>query len=112
CAGAPTGGGPEGPGGGRGGFGPPPPPPAATPPVDDPLLAEIADLKVSADDLTRRGAELARAGRLPEAAATCERALELDPQNAVACANLITICSRLRQTDRAAQYYRQALRIN
>jgi tetratricopeptide (TPR) repeat protein len=86
--------------------------PAATPPVDDPLLAEIADLKVSADDLTRRGAELARAGRLPEAAATCERALELDPQNVVACANLITICSRQRQTDRAEQYYRQALRIN
>jgi tetratricopeptide (TPR) repeat protein len=86
--------------------------PAAAPAVDDPLLNEVTDLRRSAEDFARRGAELAKEGRLPEAEAACERALEIDPQNVVACSNLITICSRRRQTERAEEYYRTALHLN
>ncbi|HEV7499129.1 MAG TPA: sulfatase-like hydrolase/transferase, partial [Vicinamibacteria bacterium] len=61
------------------------------------------------DILMARGAALAQVGRIPDAVATFERALAIDPSNAVAKANLGTVYLGIRDYARARSILEEAL---
>lgn len=64
------------------------------------------------DILMARGAALAQMGRIPDAVATFERALAIDPSNAVAKANLGTVYLGIRDYARARSILEEALALD
>ncbi len=82
------------------------------PPLNDPLLSSIAELNSAASELLKRGVMFEAAGKLPEAIADHERAVEANPQLVQAHINLISLYARTRQFDKAETHYRAAVAIN
>ncbi len=82
------------------------------PPIDDPLMDAVYALNQGATALLRQAMSLEQAGRLAEAAALNERALELDPTMIQAHINLLSAYGRLDRFDDAEAHYRAAVAIN
>jgi tetratricopeptide (TPR) repeat protein len=79
------------------------------PPMDNPLMAAVHNLNISAHEHLQRGVALEEEGRTDEAIAAHQRALELDPSLVQAHANLITLYARKQQDTKAEEHYRGAL---
>ncbi len=84
----------------------------ASPPLQDPLLAAISDLNEGAFYHLKKGVGLGAAGRIDEAIAEHERALEIDPKMVQAHLNLINYYGRTGRLDRAEEHYAAALELN
>ncbi|MFN0109199.1 MAG: tetratricopeptide repeat protein, partial [Blastocatellia bacterium] len=84
----------------------------ARPPLADPLLQAIAELNAAGSELLKRGVMFEAAGKLSEAIADHERALEANPQLIQAHINLISLYARTSQFDKAEKRYRSALAVN
>lgn len=82
------------------------------PGINDPLLAEIADLYVNPQSLVQSGIEFANQGKLEQAVAESEKALRVDPQFFKAHMNLISQYGRLHDFKKAEEHYRAAVRID
>jgi len=81
------------------------------PGLEDPLQAQ---LKLYADPqhLLQLGIELANQGKLEEAAAEHEKALQVDPRLLKAHVNLISLYGRLGEFAKAEEHYREAARLS
>jgi tetratricopeptide (TPR) repeat protein len=84
----------------------------STPDVRDQFLEEIAALNVKPPDPLRLGIELEREGKLEEAAATFEKALEMNRQLAQAHVELISLYGQLGQPIRAEEHFQAAVRLD
>ncbi|MBP6822863.1 MAG: tetratricopeptide repeat protein [Acidobacteria bacterium] len=82
------------------------------PPIDDQLLNAIAELNAAGAELLKRGAMFEAAGKLSEAIADHERALEANPQLIQAHINLISLYARTGQFEKAEKRYRSAIAVN
>jgi tetratricopeptide (TPR) repeat protein len=76
----------------------------------DRLQAELNELYTNPATLIGLGIELARQGKLEEAAQRHEQALAMDPEQIWAHINLISIYGRLSQFAKAEEHYRAAMR--
>lgn len=79
------------------------------PPLDDPVLREVAELNLGAQQHLRRGIAHEAAGRLADSIAEHERALALNPGLVQAHLNLISIYGRTGEAGKAEDHYRSAL---
>jgi tetratricopeptide (TPR) repeat protein len=82
------------------------------PGAGDWLLAELNELYISPSYLVELGVDLARQGKLAEAAAEHERALAIDSGMIRAHMNLISLYGRLSQFEEAERHYRAAVRLD
>jgi tetratricopeptide (TPR) repeat protein len=82
------------------------------PPVPDPLRDELRALDRGAASLLQRGVRFQEAGRLEDAIAEHEKALEYDPQYVQAHANLIILYGMTHQPQKAEEHFRAAVRLN
>jgi tetratricopeptide (TPR) repeat protein len=82
------------------------------PPLADPLLQAIAELNAAGSELLKRGVMFDAAGKLAEAIADHERAIEANPQLIQAHINLISLYARAGQFDKAEKRYRSAIAAN
>jgi tetratricopeptide (TPR) repeat protein len=82
------------------------------PPVPDPLRDEMHALDRGAPSLVQRGIAFQDAGRIEDAIAEHEKALELDPEYVLAHANLIILYGRTNQPQKAEEHFRAAVRLN
>ncbi|NNF62375.1 MAG: tetratricopeptide repeat protein [Gammaproteobacteria bacterium] len=80
--------------------------------ISDPLLRTISSLKISDERYIREGKRLFDAGKVSEAAARFNKALELNPSNSTVHANLVGIYSVLQQPGLAEKHYRAATEID
>jgi tetratricopeptide (TPR) repeat protein len=80
------------------------------PGTGDRLQAELNALYINPTEQMDLGVELARQGKLEQAAAAHEKALETDPQMTRAHINLISLYGRLKQYEKAEQHYQEAVR--
>jgi tetratricopeptide (TPR) repeat protein len=81
-------------------FGGPAPP--------DPLLEEVTALQAGAYVYLRRGIDFEKAGRMAEAVAEHEKALELDPDLVRARMNLVILYGRIHNFEKANEHYQAA----
>ncbi|MGA1367269.1 MAG: tetratricopeptide repeat protein [Blastocatellia bacterium] len=79
------------------------------PPLDDPVLREVAELNLGAQQHLRRGITHEAAGRLDDSITEHERALALNPGLVQAHLNLISIYGRTGEPSKAEVHYRAAL---
>lgn len=86
--------------------------PNLVPPVADPLRDELRALDRGASSILQRGIAFQEAGRIEDAIAEHERALQLDPEFLLAHANLIILYGRTNQPQKAEEHFRAAVRIN
>jgi tetratricopeptide (TPR) repeat protein len=82
------------------------------PPALDEAMEQVARFKRDPLDLIRRATEADRAGDLETAVRLHEEALRLDPDNAQAHANLVTLYGRLHRYQEAERHYRAAVARN
>lgn len=82
------------------------------PPLQDPLLDAITELNEGAIYHLKKGVGLGAAGRIDEAIAEHERALEIDPKMVQAHLNLINYYGRIGRLDRAEEHYAAAMALN
>ena len=82
------------------------------PHVNDPLLGNVKALNTNARDALEPAMELAKAGRLDDAAATLEKLLDKNPRFAEAHVKLITIYAQLGQPQKAEEHFQTAVRLN
>ncbi len=82
------------------------------PPVQDPLRDALRALDRGPASHLQRGIRFEEAGRIEDAIAEHQKALELDPELAQAHANLIILYGRMKQADKAVEHYRAAIRLN
>lgn len=82
------------------------------PPVQDPLRDEMRALDRGAPSLVQRGIAFEAAGRINDAIAEHEKALELDPELVLAHANLIILYGKTKQPQKAEEHFRAAVRLN
>jgi len=82
------------------------------PPLQDPLLDAVSELNAGATYHLKKGVGLGAAGRIDEAVAEHERALELDPNMVQAHLNLINYYGRMGRLDRAEEHYAAALALS
>src|SRR5262249_38750716 len=82
------------------------------PPLNDPEMAAVRSLNLSAGALMQRGASQASEGRLEEAVALYERAVAADPKLAPAYADLISLYGRLNRDAFAEASYRKAITLD
>lgn len=80
--------------------------------LDDPLLAELAELRQGADSLVRRGAERQIAGDWQAAAAAYRAAVESDPENVPARMSLGGALAELGDLEGAETQLRRAVEID
>jgi tetratricopeptide (TPR) repeat protein len=78
------------------------------PPGGDPVLGELDKLRLGPGDFLSEGVRLSAEGRLDEAAAAFERALERAPDNLLAHANMISVYGRKGDYRRAEAHFQQA----
>ena len=84
----------------------------AAPGVEDPLRAAVADLNLGPLGHTRRGVTLEQAGKISEAIAEHEKALEVSPAGVQVHINLIALYGRVGQFEKAEEHYRAAVSLN
>jgi tetratricopeptide (TPR) repeat protein len=82
------------------------------PPVVDPLRDELRALDVSAVTHLDRGVNLEQVGRVEEAIAETEKALQLDPTLVKAHLNLLILYARLGNAKKAEEHYQAVLALN
>lgn len=82
------------------------------PPFEDPLRDALRDLDMAAESHLERGVELEQAGRLEDAIAETQKALQLDPKLVMAHANLIILYGRVGNLEKAEEHYQAAVRLN
>ncbi len=82
------------------------------PPVPDPLRDDMRAFDRGAASLVQRGLGFQDAGRIQDAIAEHEKALELDPEFVLAHANLIILYGRTNQPQKAEEHFRAAVRLN
>lgn len=82
------------------------------PSLVDPVLEEVLALNRGATGRMRAGFELAAEGRIAEAIAEYERALEADPQLIHAHIILIQLYGQSGETAKAEEHYRAAVALN
>jgi len=82
------------------------------PPVDDPLRDELRRLDMGAPSHLERGVQLEQVGRVEDAIAETEKALQLDPTLVRAHVNLIILYGRNGNPDKAEEHYRTAVKLN
>jgi tetratricopeptide (TPR) repeat protein len=83
-----------------------------TPPLDDPDMASVRSLNVSATGLIQRATGAAAAGHLDEAASLDERAVAADPKLTRAYTDLISLYARLGRDSQAAEAYRTVVALD
>jgi tetratricopeptide (TPR) repeat protein len=83
-----------------------------TPDLHDELLDNVKVLNANAEDQFAPGMELAREGRLEEAAGVLEKVLEKNPRFAEAHVKLIAIYAQLKQPLKAEEHFQAAMRFN
>ncbi len=76
----------------------------------DPLLNEVTVLKTGATVHLARGVDLEKEGRLAEAIAEHEKAVELDPDLVQARINLVILYGRMGNFEKASEHYRAAVK--
>jgi tetratricopeptide (TPR) repeat protein len=79
------------------------------PPINDPDMGSVQALDASAAGMLRRAIEQEAEGRLDEALALHERAIELDPKLVEAYVNLISLYGRLARDSEAVEAYHKAI---
>src|SRR5207253_9747240 len=79
------------------------------PPLNDPEMAAVRSLNVSATGLMQRAASEAIEGRLEEAISLYQRAVAADPKLTRAYTDMISLYGRLRNDTQAEQAYQQAI---
>ena len=79
--------------------------PNIVPPVADPLRDELRDLDRSAMDHLERGMLLEQVGRVEDAIAETEKALELNPSLVKAHVNLLILYGRVGNAGKAEEHY-------
>lgn len=77
-----------------------------TPPHDDPLLASVDALDISAQALVRRAKQLQTTGQLQEALQTLNQAIAAEPQSIEAHSQFIRLYHQLRDINGAERHYR------
>ena len=77
-----------------------------TPPHDDPLLASVDALDISAQAQVRRAKQLQEAGQLQEALQTLNQAIATEPQSIEAHSQLVRLYHQLRDIEGAERHYR------
>ena len=82
------------------------------PPVDDALRDEMRKLDRSAVSLLERGVELDQAGRLQDAIAAEEEAVQLDPKLVRAHVNLIILYGRTGDFQRAGEHFQRVVALD
>jgi tetratricopeptide (TPR) repeat protein len=82
------------------------------PPVDDPLRDELRALDMSAVAHLERGVDLEHVGRIEDAVAETERAVQLDPKLVAAHANLIILYGQVGNVEKAEEHYQAVLALN
>jgi tetratricopeptide (TPR) repeat protein len=82
------------------------------PPIPDPLRDEMRALDRGAPSLLQRGISFQDAGRIEDAIAEHEKALEFDPDYVLAHTNLIILYGRTKQPQKAEEHFQAAVRIN
>jgi tetratricopeptide (TPR) repeat protein len=82
------------------------------PPIPDPLREEMRALDRGASSLVQRGRAFQQAGRIEDAIAEHEKALDLDPEFALAHTNLIILYGKTKQLQKAEEHFRDAVRLN
>ena len=80
--------------------------PNIVPPVADPLRDELRDLDRSAMDHLERGMLLEQVGRVEDAIAETEKALELNPSIVKAHVNLLILYGRTGNASKAEEHYK------
>lgn len=86
--------------------------PYIVPPVPDPLRDELRSLDMSAENLLERGVQLEQVGRVDDAIAETEKALELDPALVKARVNLLILYARTGNAQKAEEQYKAVLASN
>ncbi len=76
----------------------------------DPLMAEVRALKTGAAVHLSRGVDLDKAGRIAEAIAEHEKAVELDPDMVQARINLVILYGRTGDFEKAYEHYKAAIK--
>jgi tetratricopeptide (TPR) repeat protein len=84
----------------------------ALPEIDDRLLADVQLLYRDYTAYLKLGMELGGEGKLDDAAAAYEEALQINPQLPEAETRLIYLYTRLGQTAKAEQHFRAAVRLD
>jgi len=85
--------------------------PTSAPDAGDELLNEIQALALSASDDLREGLELMKQGKLPEAAAKLESALQTNPNLLEAHVNLVSVFGQLGQFAKGEEHFQAAERL-
>ena len=80
--------------------------------VADPLMAELERLRTGGRFFEQRGVSSGEAGKLTDALRDIHKAIEADPKNATAHANLGTALGLSGQTEAAIEAFREALRLD
>lgn len=86
--------------------------PYIVPPVADPLRDELRALDRSAENLLERGVQLEQVGRVDDAIAETEKALELDPGLVKARVNLLILYAKTGNAQKAEEQYKAILASN
>jgi tetratricopeptide (TPR) repeat protein len=84
---------------------------ARWPAVADPVLNTVAAVRGDAGALLQRGIKLADAGDFDGAIAAHEAALEMDPDNPQAHANLISLYGRTHNWQKAEEHYHAVVKL-
>jgi tetratricopeptide (TPR) repeat protein len=82
------------------------------PPVEDPLRDALRALDMGAVSHLQRGVALEQVGRLDDATAETERAVQLDPSLVQGHANLIILYGRKGNVQKAEEHYGAVLALN
>ncbi len=82
------------------------------PPVDDPLRDEMRKLDMAGRSHLERGFQLEQVGRVEDAIAETEKALQLDPSLVRAHINLIILYGRTGNLDKAEEHYQAVVKLD
>ncbi|MGO9270388.1 MAG: tetratricopeptide repeat protein [Terriglobia bacterium] len=82
------------------------------PPVDDPLRDEMRKLDMAGRSHLERGFQLEQVGRVEDAIAETEKALQLDPSLVRAHINLIILYGRTGNLEKAEEHYQTVVKMS